>query len=155
MVRLGGGRMCLVSRTLVAWICLTGLGGGVLAEGVYAQPLEAVPGLELFVRSASSDEDEARDALDQIAGSWRHGYVGIFRDLMRFMTPPTEQANRLLGDDPEQFGTRRPTDEPVIEFSLDDAVQRARDGNLDVFPRARSEEPSTKAWRRLARFVDE
>ena len=125
-----------LTRTLLALLSLVSV--VFLSTGLTTQPPARAPDLSLFFLSASADDDEARDALEQIAASWRDGYVPIFRDFMRLLTPPIDPPPRTAPFDP---GRRRP-------------IPRA-DGAGRVEPIGRDvpEAPATKVWRRLARFV--
>ena len=132
--------MRCVSPTLVAALCLAGLAGGVLAGVGHAQPSDAALNLDLFAQSASADEAVADAALDQIAESWRDGYTGLLRDLMRLMTAPTRET--------------RSVDSVLGQDSADDAgLDQQRPG--DNSQQAASEDPSTAIWRRLGRFLEE
>ena len=139
----GGERMGRVSRILVAAVCLTWLGSGglgVLIDVGHAQPSEAAPSIDLFAQTASADAAVADAALDQLAESWRDGYVGLLRDLMRLMTAPTRTTRSVdtdLGQDP--------AGDPGLDQQppSDDALPAA------------SDDPSTEIWRRLGRFVED
>ena len=96
------------------------------------------PDLSQFFRSASTETDEAEDALEEIAASWHDGYVPIFRDLMRLMTPPSNPPPRSAPFDPSG---RRP------------GGGRNGAGPVDFPQREALEAPSTMVWRRLGRFI--
>jgi hypothetical protein len=135
--------MCRVSQTLVAALCLTGLVGGVpgisIAVG-HAQQSDAAPNLDLFAQTAAADAAVADAALDQLADSWRDGYVGLLRDLMRLMTAPTRET--------------RSVDSALGQDSADDAgLDQQRPG--DDSQQAASEDPSTAIWRRLGLFLED
>ena len=142
MVHLGGERMCCASRTLVAAVCLAWLGSGVLGISIdvgHAQSSDAAPDLDLFAQTAAADDAVADAALDQLAESWRDGYVGPLRDLMRLMTAPTRTTRSIdagLGQDPAG-------DPGLDQQAPSDPGQ------------AGSDDPSTAVWRRLARFIED
>ena len=139
-------RLTAVAAVVLSW------GGLALPTGsAKMQPPVDPPSPELFFLSASADDDEARDAMDQIARSWRDGYVGIFRDLMRLISPPPA---RPRVDGVGIAGPSRPRDppdrggfsEPELAFP-DPGRDRAE------FPEPDRESASTRVWRRLSRFV--
>ena len=101
------------------------------------QPPSSTPDLSLFFFGASADDDEAADALEQIASSWRNGYVPIFRNFMRLLTPPSDPPARTAPFDPSR-------QQPVGGRN-----RVARDAPQREAPEA----PATRVWRRLARFV--
>ena len=103
------------------------------------QAASSTPDLSLFFFGASADDDEAADALEQIASSWRNGYVPIFRAFMRLLTPPSDPPPRTAPFDP---GRQQP---------VDGRNRAAR----EVPQREGPEDPATRVWRRLARFVGE
>ena len=103
------------------------------------QPPSSTPDLSLFFFGASADDDEAADALEQIASSWRNGYVPIFRDFMRLLTPPSDPPPRIAPFDPSR-------QQPVGGRN-----RVARDAPQREAPEA----SATRVWRRLARFVGE
>lgn len=65
-----------------------------LAEA--ADPSRPVPDIRLFFQAASTDEKEARRALEVIAGGWRDGYAGLVIDLARFL--PRSPVRRPPGE---------------------------------------------------------
>ena len=137
--------MRLVARSLVTVVCLVSVGLGWLADVGRAQS-ESVPRLELFFLAASDDDDEAAEALDEIAASWKDGYVGILRDLTRFMRAPTDPRPSLFDSGLAEFGSRSPTDT---------AAAPPRPPDNDFLRAGGGEDPSTKVWRRLAKFIDD
>ncbi len=89
------------------------------------------PDILLFFMALVQDEDQAEEALDQIAKSWRDGYAGIIWDMARFMVPPR----------------RREIREPLFADPTDPDVGR--------WPElAQPEHPTTKVWRRLFGFLE-
>ena len=107
-----------------------------LATTSARQPPSSTPDLSLFFFGASADDDEAADALEEIAASWRNGYVPIFRDFMRLLTPPSDPPPRTAPFDPSR-------QQPV------GGGNRA----AGAVPRAVPEAPATRVWRRLSRFI--
>lgn len=128
--------MPVLTRTCLALFALVSV--VLLSTGLARQAPAPVPGLSLFFLSASADDDEARDALEQIAASWRDGYVPIFRDFMRLLTPPVDPPPRTAPFDPS---LRQP------------APRASGAGRSESLRRDVPEPPATKVWRRLARFV--
>ena len=103
---------------------------GTVDEGA-AQPgtPAAHPDIRLFFQAAQEDKDLSEEALEQIAASWRDGYVPIIRDMMRLMQPPQRPARTA--------GVAGPNTNHAFELTL------------------RREHPSIKIWRRLLKFLED
>lgn len=129
--------MSIFSRSVLGLVVLVGV-AFLPGWQVAGQGGSNAPDLSLFFRSASTDTDEAEDALEEIAASWHDGYVPIFRDLMRLMTPPLNPPPRTAPFDPSG---RRP------------GGGRNGAGPVDFPQREAPEAPSTMVWRRLGRFI--
>ena len=110
-----------------------------LAATSARQPPSSTPDLSLFFVGASADDAKAADALEQIAASWRNGYVPIFRDLMRLLTPPSDPPLHIAPFDP----------------SRGQPVSGGNRGTIDASQHQGPEAPATRAWRRLSRFIAE
>jgi hypothetical protein len=63
--------------------------------GVAASAAPPAPDVRLFLEAASTDEQVARAALEQIARSWSDDHAALIVDLLRFTRPP----GRPQGDD--------------------------------------------------------
>ena len=94
---------------------------------------EAHPDIRLFFTAIAEEDDQAEEALDQIAESWRHGYAGIIWDLVRFMEPP-----------------RRTRFQPLDFPDPDDPTRQRPSADL-LAP----EHPTTRIWRRLMEFLED
>jgi len=130
--------MNLLARFVFGLILLVGVALASVTTSE-RQPPSGVPDLSLFFYGASADEDEAAEALEQIASSWRNGYVPIFRDFIRLLTPPPDPSPR------------------TAPFALSWQPQTGR-GNLgpgDVPRRQDLEDPATRVWRRRASFISD
>lgn len=125
--------MSVLSRLVLGLVVLVGV--ALPPESHVAG--QSAPDLSLFFRSASADSDEAEAALEEIAASWHDGYLPIFRDLMRLMTPPVAPPPRTAPFDPS--GRQPPGGR--------------NGGRVDSPQPAVPEAPSTTVWRRLARFI--
>ena len=64
------------------------------------------PDVRLFFDAAHLDDDRSEAALEQIAASWRDGYTGIIRDLLRFIDPSMKVWRRLMSFLEDQTGQR-------------------------------------------------
>ncbi len=93
-------------KLIVAAIMLLALA----AATRHGQAQQAVPGphpdIRLFFDAAHQDDDHAEAALEQIAASWRDGYTGIIRDLIRFIDPSMKVWRRLMSFLEDQTGQR-------------------------------------------------
>ncbi len=88
------------------------------------------PDIRLFFVALDRDGDVAEAALDQIADRWRDGYAGMIWDMMRFFPPPRNAALTLPTDPANPNRTRELTPPPL-------------------------EQPGTRVWRRLMRFLED
>ena len=130
--------MNLLARFVLGLILLVGVALASVTTSE-RQPPSGVPDLSLFFYGASADEDEAAEALEQIASSWRNGYVPIFRDFMRLMAPPPDPPPRTAPFDP----------------SGQPPTGRGNRGPGDVPRRQDLEDPAMRVWRRLAGFISD
>ena len=131
-----GDLMSVFARLVLGLLVLFALALPSVTTSARGQPSSPTD-LSLFFLGTSADDDEAADALEQIASSWRDGYVPIFRDLMRLLSPPVDPPPRTAPFDP---GRQQPAGR---------GNRVARDAPRRPVPEA----PATRVWRRLARFV--
>lgn len=93
---------------MAAVVALTGL----LAGGAAAQsPASGEhPALDQFFLTMAEDDDVARAAIERIGAAWRDGYAGMLWDMMRFMTPPTDQPLQApeIGNPTDPFSQAPP-----------------------------------------------
>ena len=125
-------RAVFAAAVSVSVAALLLLASAVTAE---AQPPAADgdhPDIRLFFALLDRDGDAAEDALDQLAGQWRDGYAGMLWDMMRFLPPPRRASSSAFSTDPTDPTNRtQDLDAPAVE------------------------EPGTRVWRRLMRFLED
>jgi hypothetical protein len=112
-----------------------------VAGGSAAAPTAAdrVPDVRLFVEAAVRDENQARTALDAIAGAWRDAYAALILDLARFF-PPVR---------------RPPASGDVPEVAPDgDGSGRIDRGLQSALPPETRFDPGSLIRRRLTRFLE-
>lgn len=102
---------CLVS----AAVALAVLGGD---PGAALQTTAEAPPLELFYTAAGADERAARQALDELAKTWKNSYTAMIVDMARLMRrAPIRQETDVFArvdEDPDELSnSRRPDDASV------------------------------------------
>jgi len=87
-------------RILVVWtVALAFFSAAVAQLATPPGTLGDEPEIGLFILAASPDEEQARQALDSIAASWRDGYAAMFVDMARFFRAPSgSRGSGFLAD---------------------------------------------------------
>jgi hypothetical protein len=121
-----------------------------MLSSLAAAPLgaeEPHPDITLFFQAASSDEELAKAALDEISGNWRDGYTAMFIDFARMMRP-SSRARNATNEGPRWLGG-----ESLTADSNDNSGTGETPLGLSRNENAGASDPGSPIRRRLLQFL--